>query len=166
MWMLICEVMSTMSPEILSQFKKWCDKSERCKADVLIRAHRLGISSEVSKRLLAELENGGWIDEQRYAKAFVHDKSTLAKWSEKRIRLMLKTKGIPHAFVQSAIEEEYVLDETLEIKRWIETKLKTSKHSDARKRYASIFRFLMNKGFSGEKVLEALRIHKDEFESI
>ena len=70
--------MPTTSSDSLIQFKKWCDKSERCRADVLTRAHRLGISSEVSMRLLAELERGGWIDEK---KASVRVLPTREKWA-------------------------------------------------------------------------------------
>jgi regulatory protein len=149
-----------MNAQIISQFKKWCNKAERCRSDFMVRAQKLGLTSDVTDSILVTLEKEGWLDEERYAKAFVHDKSTIAKWPEKRIRLTLKTKGIPAAFVQQAIEEEYVLDEASEIKRWIETKLRTSKHVDAQKRYASIFRFLCGKGFSTERIAEILRAYR------
>ena len=155
-----------MNAETISQFKKWCNKAERCRSDFKVRAQKLGLTSDVSDSILVTLEKEGWLDEQRYAKAFVHDKSAIAKWPEKRIRLTLKTKGIPPAFVQQAIEEEYVLDEASEMKRWIVIKLKSYKQTDTRKRYAALFRFLMGKGFAGENVSEALRDYREGFDSI
>lgn len=166
MWMLICDPMRTESPEILNQFKKWCNKRERCKWDFMTHAQKLGVSPAAAESILATLEREGWMNEERYTKAFVHDKSAISKWPERRIRMELKAKGIPANVVQRAMEEEYVLDEISEMKRWMEIKLKSCKHNDLRKRYATLFRFLVGKGFTGEKVMDLLRNYKEDSDSI
>lgn len=155
-----------MNAETLSQFKKWCNKCERCRADFKARAQKFGLNPEDSDNVLATLEKEGWIDERRYAKAFVHDKSVIAKWPEKRIRLTLKTKAIPEIIVQEAMDQEYVLDEFTEIKRWIDRKIHNYKHNDKRKRYAALFRFLSGKGFPAERISEVLRDYRVDSDDV
>ena len=158
--------MQQPSPEVLNQFKKWCNKAERCRSEFVTRAKRLGLSVEEYETLLMHLVNEGSIDELRYAKAFVHDKSAIARWPEKRIQQTLKIKGIPMELIRQAMEEEYALDEYAEMKRRIELKLRTCRHNDPKKRYAAVFRHLTGKGFSVEKVSQMMRNYSEWADSI
>jgi len=155
-----------MNNDILSQLRQWCNKAERCRADFRLRAQKLGVDTIEAEIILDRLEKEGWLNELRFAKAYVHDKSVIAKWPEKRIRLSLKIKGIEAEILQQAMEEEYSLDESKEIQRYIARKLENQKQTDRRKTYAALYRYLMGKGFHSEKIAAAIRAYGEDSESI
>jgi regulatory protein len=76
----------------LGRMQALCSRSEKCKADIRMKLGRNGIPEKDIVEILDKLQEEGFIDEQRYAGAFVRDKFRLQGWGPVKIANMLKNK--------------------------------------------------------------------------
>ncbi len=135
--------------DLLVKAQNYCSLAEHCVAEVREKLYQWGAPAAVQETIIQKLCQSGFIDEQRYAAAFVHDKVAFQGWGREKIRMMLLMKHIPSAFVEEAIggidEEVYnqQLDRLIEQKRG-EVPLK-------------IARFLAQRGFTTAEICKYLQ---------
>lgn len=88
-----------------------CAKSECCRSDLLPKLMGRGLSAAQAGRVLDWLAREGYVDEARYARAYVADKFRFSRWGRVKIRYMLRLKGIDEHTIGAALatigEEEY-----------------------------------------------------------
>jgi regulatory protein len=91
--------------QALRRLQQLCSKSERCVSDVQKKLAAWHVAPEAWPTLVAQLQQQGFIDEDRYARAFVRDKHRLAHWGAMKIRQALQAKKIPAAAITAAMQE-------------------------------------------------------------
>ena len=134
----------------------YCSRSEHCVLDVLNKLYAAGLGEEESDEIVQCLVEQGYIDEQRYANAFVNDKFRFNKWGKLKITHALRQKKIPTVVIQIALE---TLDEDAYshvLLQLIEAKKKTVKGTAAQQK-AAVMRFAVSRGFELDLVLRLLR---------
>lgn len=142
--------------ELLSWAMVYCSRSEHCVLDVLNKLYAAGLGEEESDEIVQCLVEQGYIDEQRYANAFVNDKFRFNKWGKLKITHALRQKKIPTVVIQIALE---TLDEDAYshvLLQLIEAKKKTVKGTAAQQK-AAVMRFAVSRGFELDLVLSLLR---------
>lgn len=86
----------------------YCSAAERCRSEVLAKlsayVQKDGLEPDSLDSIMTQLESDGFIDEYRYAVAFVHDKFSLSKWGRVKIRYALLQKGIPEQTAARALD--------------------------------------------------------------
>ena len=106
---------------------------------------------------MARLLHEGFLDEQRFARAFVNDKFRFNHWGKVKIGYELRKKAIPPAYIEDALEslseESYMSD----LVALLKTKLKTLKAKDDRERYYKLLRFAAGRGFSVQEANVCIR---------
>lgn len=109
--------------EALVKMENYCAYRERCWQEVDQKIKTLGITAEIAGEIRFVLQEEGYVDDARFARAFAGGKFRVNRWGRVRIRLELQRRGIAPALVESALEEideqEYrsVLQERLMKKR-------------------------------------------------
>ena len=92
--------------------ERYCSGAEHCCSEVRAMLERHGAEKEDIERILKYLIKEGYIDESRYASAFVHDKVRFAKWGRTKIAQALWQKRIPEQIAQDALssidQDEYM----------------------------------------------------------
>ena len=92
--------------------ERYCSGAEHCCFEVRAMLQRHEAESGDIDRILKHLIKEGYIDESRYARAFVHDKVRFAKWGRVKIAQALWQKHIPQDVADSALatidEDEYM----------------------------------------------------------
>lgn len=134
----------------------YCSRSEHCVLDVLNKLYAAGLGEEESDEIVQCLVAQGYVDEQRYANAFVNDKFRFNKWGKLKITHALRQKKIPTVVIQIALE---TLDEDAYshvLLQLIEAKKKTVKGTAAQQK-AAVMRFAVSRGFELDLVLRLLR---------
>lgn len=134
----------------------YCSRSEHCVLDVLNKLYAAGLGEEESDEIVQCLVEQGYIDEQRYANAFVNDKFRFNKWGKLKIAHALRQKKIPTVVIQIALD---TLDEDAYshvLLQLIEAKKKTVKGTAAQQK-AAVMRFAVSRGFELDLVLRLLR---------
>ena len=94
----------TKSPdEALAALMRLCARAERSTGDALRLMQRWGLSEGDRQQVLQRLVRDRFIDDARYAEAFVRDKLRLSGWGEYKIRAALLRKGIARATIDAAL---------------------------------------------------------------
>ena len=146
----------------LGKMQALCSRGEKCRADIRMKLEKKNISSEDINNILQALEEDGFLDEVRYAKAYVHDKSRLQGWGPRKISGMLKMKGIPEEIIESTM---FQLDDEMlmaNLEDALNKKDKTIKETDPVKLRARLVRYGINKGYNYWQVLRVLDTLKNE----
>ncbi|MBO5812618.1 MAG: RecX family transcriptional regulator, partial [Bacteroidaceae bacterium] len=66
--------------EALLKMELYCSTAEHCIYDVCKKLDNCELLKEEVDRVINKLQQQGYVDESRYAAAFVHDKLFFAKW--------------------------------------------------------------------------------------
>ncbi len=92
--------------------ERYCSGAEHCCLEVRQMLERRKAESADIERIIKYLIKEGYIDESRYAAAFVHDKVRFAKWGRAKIAQALWQKRIPADVADAALasidEDEYM----------------------------------------------------------
>ena len=90
----------TKSPEqALASLMRLCARAEKCESDARRLLRGWGIGEEEASRIVERLIRDRFIDDGRYAAAFVREKLRLSGWGEYKIRAALTRKGIDRALI-------------------------------------------------------------------
>jgi regulatory protein len=140
-----------------------CCKSEKCAFDLNQKLSEWGVNNVDAERIIQKLIAERFIDDRRYAEAYVRDKFRFNDWGRIKIGFMLRNKRIPSEIIHLAMEEINEEDYFLKLKELISAKLKTVKSSDKYETKAKLYRFAQSKGFESdiiEKVLHSLTLNE------
>ncbi|MDO4673286.1 MAG: regulatory protein RecX [Porphyromonadaceae bacterium] len=148
--------------KVYYKVSKYCSSAERSRYDVIQKLVRMGVEEDVHSRLLQQLEEEKYLDEQRFAGAFAKDKMRFNGWGPQKIYYALKHKQIDCHLIDEAIRQLY--DEENEVtpldklKQLVKNKLNSIKEPDPVKRFAKVVRFATNKGYSYSDVKETINL--------
>jgi len=134
-----------------------CSISEKCTSEIQEKLRLFGLSVEESEPVIKKLVDEKYIDDERFARAFVKDKFRFNHWGKQKIEYMLRAKKINQDILALAfeeIEDEGYADELLKI---LTDKAKTVKAKDKFDKRNKLMRFAMGRGFESGKIYAALK---------
>ena len=133
--------------EILYKMAAKCSTSEQCMSDIEAKLSRYDLTEEERTRILRHLVEEKYIDDRRYAEAFVRDKYRFNKWGRIKIAQGLRMKGIDSETISTAME---AIDEAeyLDILRdLIKAKRKSTRGKNDYEINGKLVRFATGRGF-------------------
>ena len=89
--------------QALQSLMRMCARQERSSGDALRLMKRWGVADEEAKRVLARLQADRFIDDGRYAEAFVRDKLNLSGWGGYKIKMALRAKGVAKEIIEEVM---------------------------------------------------------------
>ena len=125
-----------------------CARAEYCVYDIRGKMARWELPEGAEERILKRLIEEKFIDENRYAHAYVRSKFRFNRWGKDKIVRMLKMKGIDTSDIEDALQEidETESDETLTA--LLESKMRTVKYKSDYELFTKLLRFAVYRGFS------------------
>ncbi|MCM1348589.1 MAG: recombination regulator RecX [Firmicutes bacterium] len=95
-----------MSEQAATQWlEELCARSEQCRYDLAQKLYKKGVSQETAATILNHLEEQGFVNELRFACAFVRDKYRFDRWGRKKIVSSLMLKRISRDSIDKALKE-------------------------------------------------------------
>ncbi|MBD5214867.1 MAG: RecX family transcriptional regulator [Bacteroidales bacterium] len=88
----------------LIKLEELCARSEQCSYEAYSKLAKWGISSAMADKIVNRLIAKRFIDDGRYAEAFVRDKVVYNRWGFVKIRMALRMKKIDSELIAAAIE--------------------------------------------------------------
>ena len=76
------------------QLAQLCARAEHCQHDLLEKMRRWEMREEAQARVMARLVDERYVDDERYTRAFVHDKIRYNKWGRRKVEQALWQKHI------------------------------------------------------------------------
>lgn len=144
-------------PEALHRAAALCSSAEHCTADIREKLARWGVTEADSCTIIDRLVQERFIDEQRYAVAFVKDKFRFSGWGRIKMRYALQQKRIDGSDIDHALatlDEEQYNDRLLEL---LQAKSRSIRDDDPEARRAKLFRFAASRGFEPSLIFNALK---------
>lgn len=100
---------SLTAEQALQKLKHYCAYAERCHYDVINKLYELGVWKKEHDEIIATLIEDGYLNEERFAKAFAGGHFRTKQWGRKKIITALKQKGISPYCIKKGMSE---IDET------------------------------------------------------
>jgi regulatory protein len=131
-----------------------CSKKETTVNEALKYATKFKLKLVEKHQLINQLKKEKFIDHQRFAKSFVHDRVKFYKWGKLKIKYHLIQKGIEVIFIDDALD---TIDKDEYYSLIYEEAKKKHESSGAINDFVSrqkLCKYLNQKGFEGEIVFE------------
>jgi len=142
--------------EALKRAMSLCAKREFCRQEIDNRLENMGIDAPSRRKIIEQLISGKFIDEDRYARAFVNDKFRYNKWGKIKIAAMLRAKGLSEEAIQRALD---LIDDgqyTEILRKIIANHKKSVKSANPFELKGKLARYAVSKGFESHLVYELL----------
>ena len=91
--------------ELRHKAEAYCAGAEHCSYEVSSKLQQWGANAEAIASIIAHLKSQRYIDDERYCRAFAHDKLLYQGWGRMKIRAQLLIKHLPSAFIEQALAE-------------------------------------------------------------
>ena len=143
--------------QVLDKMAKYCAYQERCVKDVRDKLKTFEIPEEEKAKILDYLLDNRFVNDERFAKAFVRGKVNQSGWGVNKIRFLLIQKGIDKNIIDEALgqtDEEVYRQRLIDI---LKTKSKTVKAANDFEKKRKLATYAMQKGFEGSLVWEVLK---------
>ena len=142
--------------EAKHKLEVYCAYQERCMQEIEKKLADWGFYGEQSDNLIADLISNNYLNEERFASAYVSGKIRIKKWGRVKIKLNLKQKRISDYSLNKALKEieegEYLENLNYLTKKKFE-QVKGKNKWDKR---AKLQRYLLSKGYENQLVYEVL----------
>ena len=152
--------MAKKEKNILRDIMQYCAKAEHCSQDVIKKLSSWDVEEEEIELLLEKLRTEKFLDDARYAKAYVNDKWKLDHWGKKKIRHQLFLKNIDDRFVEKALdtidEEEY----KTELIKQLSKKENELNGLDRDQLITRLYNFGASRGFEEELIMQWIQGRK------
>ena len=151
--------------EILYKLATKCSVSEQCLSDIEAKLSRYDLTEEERTHILRHLMEEKYVDDRRYAEAYVKDKYRFNKWGRIKIAQGLRMKGIDTETIKSAmgaIDEEEYMDILRDL---IKAKRRSTRGSSEYEINGKLIRFATGRGFEFAGIRECLNVtERDEMD--
>ena len=143
--------------QVLDKMAKYCAYQERCVKDIKDKLKTFDISEEEKTKILDYLLDNRFVNDNRFAKAFVRGKVNQSGWGVNKIRFHLIQKGIDKDIIDEALgqtDNEVYRQRLIDI---LKTKSKTIKADSDFEKKRKLAAYAMQKGFEGNLIWEVLK---------
>ena len=134
-----------------------CSRSEKCTSEIQEKFRLWGLSSEESEPVLEKLIAEKYIDDERFARAYVKDKFRFNHWGKQKIEYMLRAKHISAEILELAFGEIDVENYSDELRKLLTDKLRSVKGKDKYDLRNKLVRFAMGRGFESGQIYAVLK---------
>lgn len=148
--------------ELQQKAESYCARAEHCASEVAKKLSLWGASPLTAKKIIEQLYEEDYLNDERYCRAYVHDKYKLNKWGQRKIGLSLRMKGLPSDCIDDALEEidEEEYNDTL--MQLLLKKMRTTKASSIYVLREKLIRFALGRGYDMNEIIECLDINSEE----
>lgn len=151
--------------EAFLQLATVCAQAEHCEKEMRDKLMRWGIDESAQNRIIQRLRNERYIDDERYARAFVKDKIRYNKWGCRKVQQGLWQKHIDPE-IQQRVLDEINENEYLNVLRpLLRQKRKTTKAQNDYELNQKLVRFALGRGFTFDIIRQCLDVDEDDFET-
>ena len=132
----------------LTKLMTKCSVAEKCCGDLHRKLYEWGFKRDEASLIIGELVKQKFVDDARYAAAYVRDKSKFNGWGENKIRQMMRTKNIDNTIIEQSISQ--CIDKDMANEKCfnlMENKIKTVKYDNKFQLKNKLMAFGIGRGY-------------------
>lgn len=142
--------------QALQSLMRLCARAEKSSGDAMRLMRGWGVPEGEREGVLAKLVEQRFIDDRRYAEAYVREKSNLAGWGARKIAFQLRQKGITQEIITTTLAS---LDSDTQLEQLtakLERKMRTTKAANNYELRGKLLRYGLGLGFDYEMTRTAI----------
>lgn len=142
--------------QALRSLMNLCVKAERSEFDVRRLLERWGIAAEERQRIVDTLVRERFIDDRRYAEAYVREKVRFSGWGRFKIRAALRAKRIDESIIEEALGQVDGASMREKLEHRLQMKMARTRARDEYDLRGKLLRYGAGLGFDTDMVLEVV----------
>jgi len=145
--------------EAQNVLENYCAYQERCHKEVQLKLKKMGMIPEAMDKIIVHLIEHNYLNEERFAKAFVRGKFRIKKWGKNRLVRELKFREVSKYSIESGLSEiepeEYleILDEL------VKKRIAQVKERNQYKKKRKVADYLLYRGWESHLIYEKLNTY-------
>ena len=144
--------------EAYLQLAALCAQAEHCQQEMRDKMRRWELDETVQNRIIDRLIKERYVDDERYARAFVKDKIRYNKWGRRKVQQALWMKRID-ADIQQRVLDEIDEKEYLDVLRpLLKQKRKSIRAMSDYELRQKLVRFALGRGFGFDIIRQCLDV--------
>ena len=152
--------------EAYLQLTALCAQAEHCQQEMRDKMRRWELDETAQNHIVARLVKERYVDDERYARAFVKDKIRYNKWGRRKVQQALWQKHID-TDIQQRVLDEIDEKEYLDILRpLLKQKRKSIKAENDYELNQKLVRFALGRGFGFDIIRQCLDVDDIDIEDI
>jgi len=148
--------------EAYLQLAALCAQAEHCQWEMLEKLRRWELGDEAQARVMQRLVAERYVDDERYARAFVKDKIRYNKWGRRKVEQALWVKHISddirHKVLDEVDDEEYLAV----LRPLLKQKRRTTKATDEYDMNRKLCRFALGRGFTYNIIRQCIDVSDED----
>ena len=148
--------------EAFLQLASLCANAEHCQYEMLEKMRKWELSEAVQAKVMARLVKERYVDDERYARAFVKDKIRYNKWGRRKVQQALWMKRIDNDIQQMVLDEISDEEYLKVLKPLLKQKSKSIKAESDYERNRKLVRFALGRGFTFDIIRQCLDVEDME----
>lgn len=149
--------------QALQSLMRLAARSEKSSGDAMRLMQRWEVPVAERLGVLEKLIENRFIDDRRYAEAYVREKTNLSGWGARKIALQLRAKGISQDIINEALAQLDDSELRSRLQDKLRRKLRSIKADSKYQLQGKLFRYALSQGFdyaqANEAVLDVLHQH-------
>ncbi|MBA4144153.1 MAG: RecX family transcriptional regulator [Azospira oryzae] len=144
-------------PEALAKIYRYCAYQERSHQEVKNKLYEYGLYSSEVEETISRLISEGFLNEERFAKAFAGGKFRIMKWGKHKIERELQAQGLTKKCISIGLKEVDDSDYRKTLKALIRKKSELIHEENTFKKKDKVARYVIGKGYEPELVWEMVK---------
>lgn len=138
-----------------------CAQAEHCQWEMLEKMRRWELSDEVQARVMERLIKERYVDDERYARAFVKDKVRYNKWGRRKVEQALWQKHIDDDIRQRVLDEVDDNEYLSVLRPLLQQKRKSTKAQSDYELNQKLIRFALSRGFTFDIIRQCIKVEDE-----
>jgi len=151
----------TTEQEAYLQLAALCAQAEHCQQEMRDKMKRWGMAIEVQERVIARLVKERYVDDERYARAFVKDKIRYNKWGRRKVQQGLWMKRIDDDIQQRVLDEVDDAEYLAVLRPLLAQKRKNTQAQSDYELTQKLVRFALGRGFTYDIIRQCLDVDEE-----
>lgn len=141
--------------QALVRLEELCARSEHSSGELRTKLRQWRIAPADAEEIIESLTARRFVDDSRFARAFVRDKYRFARWGRIKIRLQLRAKGVDTDTISEALELIDSKEYSRILARQLLARMRRSPNVQDPAERQKIFRTMIAKGYEPSLIARA-----------
>lgn len=142
--------------EVLLKLTALCARGEHCQHDMLEKMSRWGVDNAIQASVMAYLTDHHYVDDERYARAYVNDKIKYNHWGRRKVEQGLWQKHIDPSLQQRVLDD---IDDSLYVdilRPLLQQKRRTTRADSDYELNQKLMKFALSRGFTYDIIWQCI----------
>lgn len=144
------------------QLAQLCARAEHCQYELIEKMRRWEMSDEAQAHVMQRLVSERYVDDERYARAFVRDKIRYNKWGRRKVEQALWMKHIDDDIRSRALSEVDDEEYLSVLRPLLKQKRRSIKAASDYERNQKLVKFALGRGFTFDIIRQCIDGDVDE----